>query len=69
MEIDEEPNGPLAWSYGNATQAIKDGDVNAQEIGYWIPTRQIKTFQPRSPGMALYRDAIVEKIDALMAEW
>lgn len=69
MGIEEEPNGPLAWSYGNATQSIKYGDVNAQEIGYWTPTRQIKTFHPRSPGMALYRDAIVEKIDALMAEW
>lgn len=38
MGIEEEPNGPLAWSYGNATQSIKDGDVNAQEIGYWTPT-------------------------------
>lgn len=69
MGIEEEPNGPLAWSYGNATQAIKDGDVNAQEIGHWVSTRQIKTFHLRSPGMTLYRDAIVEKIDALMAEW
>lgn len=68
MEIEEQPNGPLAWLYGNATPNIKVGDANAQEIGYWTPTRQIKPFYSRNPGMALYRDAIVEKIDALMTE-
>ncbi|CAG8901464.1 unnamed protein product [Penicillium egyptiacum] len=63
-DIADEPNGTLAWSYGNATQALKDGDFNSQEISYWSPTRQIKAFHPRSPGMALYRDAILEKIES-----
>jgi hypothetical protein len=56
----------VAWSYENATQAVRDGDVNSQHMKDWYPTRQIKTFHPRSPGMGLYRDAILEKIDAIM---
>ncbi|GFF57063.1 mutanase [Aspergillus udagawae] len=65
IAIKEDPNGPVAWSYGNATQAIRDGDMNSQHISDWYPTRQIKTFHPRSPGMGLYRDAILAKIDAI----
>lgn len=65
IAIKEDPNGPVAWSYGNATQAIRDGDMNSQHINDWYPTRQIKTFHPRSPGMGLYRDAILAKIDAI----
>ncbi|CAG8112343.1 unnamed protein product [Penicillium nalgiovense] len=67
IAIKQDPNGPVAWSYGNATQDIKDGDVNTQHVSDWYPTRQIKTFHPRSPGMGLYRDAILEKIDATIA--
>ncbi|KAH2034642.1 hypothetical protein KXV65_000174 [Aspergillus fumigatus] len=66
VAIKEEPNGPVAWSYGNATQAVRDGNVNSQHMKDWYPTRQIKTFHPRSPGMGLYRDAILEKIDAIL---
>ncbi|GFF25735.1 glucan endo-1,3-alpha-glucosidase agn1 [Aspergillus udagawae] len=66
IAINQDPNGPVAWSYNNATQAIKDGNVNSQHVSDWSPTRQIKTFHPRSPGMGLYRDAILQKIDAIM---
>ncbi|KAF4177620.1 hypothetical protein CNMCM8694_003348 [Aspergillus lentulus] len=60
ITIKEDPNGPEAWSYGDATQAIRDGDVNSQDINDWYDTRQIRTFHPRSPGMGLDRDAITE---------
>lgn len=29
-------------------------EMYSQKIGYWTPTQQIKTFHPRSPGMALF---------------
>ena len=63
-----EPNGPFAWSYGNATEDLKNGEFNSQEVSGWYPTRQIKTFHPRSPGMALYRDAVVAQIDDIIAQ-
>ncbi|KAJ5824723.1 esterase family protein [Penicillium robsamsonii] len=68
IAINQDPNGPVAWSYGNATQDIKDGYMNTQHVSDWYPTRQIKTFRPRSPGMALYRDAILENNDATIGE-
>ncbi|KAJ5951187.1 uncharacterized protein N7479_009600 [Penicillium vulpinum] len=68
ITINQEPDGPMAWSYGNATQDIKDGNMQTQHVSDWYPTRQIKTFHPRSPGMALYRDAILEKIDDTIAK-
>ncbi|PYI12923.1 mutanase [Aspergillus violaceofuscus CBS 115571] len=68
IAISQEPDGPIAWSYGNATQAIQNGNYNAQDISDWFFTRQIKAFHPRSPGMGLYRDAILEKIDTTIGQ-
>jgi hypothetical protein len=56
-------NGTEALSFKAANAEIKKGDVHGQEIGFWTPTRQIKTFHPRSPGMVAYRDAIRGSIE------
>ncbi|KAI0380577.1 SGNH hydrolase [Hypomontagnella monticulosa] len=57
--IAEDPDGPMAKDFANANADIAKGDVNSQHIGFFTPTRQIKTFHPRSPGMVGYRDAII----------
>ncbi|PVH73247.1 hypothetical protein DL98DRAFT_563279 [Cadophora sp. DSE1049] len=62
MSISEDPTGPEAVRYNAAQAAIARGDVNAQEIPGYVPTRQIKTFHPRSPGMVAYRDAVLSVI-------
>ncbi|KFX87170.1 hypothetical protein V490_08483 [Pseudogymnoascus sp. VKM F-3557] len=62
ISIARDPSGPAALSYQNATAAISRGDVNSQDIGYWTPTKWIKTFHPRSPGMVAYRNAVIATI-------
>lgn len=42
-----------------ADEAISSQGYNAQEIGWWYPTRQIKSFHPRSMCMQKHRDAVV----------
>lgn len=69
VEIDANPNGEWAQAYGRATQGVADGNVNIKEINWFTPTSQIKAFHPRSPGMALYRDAILEKIDVTFGSY
>jgi hypothetical protein len=61
-EIDEDPEGPQAQRFATANSAITNGDVSSQDVSWYLPTRQIKTFHPRSPGMAAYRDAVIEAI-------
>jgi hypothetical protein len=58
--IAEDPDGEVAKLYATALADIESGDFTSQHIGYFTPTRQIKTFHPRSPGMVAYRDAIIE---------
>ncbi|KAJ5518742.1 Esterase SGNH hydrolase-type [Penicillium expansum] len=65
VEIDVNPNGEWARDYAKATQGVANGNVNVKEISMFFPTSQIQAFHPRSPGMALYRDAILERIDAV----
>jgi hypothetical protein len=55
-------NGTEATYLSKANAEIKAGNVTGQHIGWWTPTRQIKTFHPRSPGMAAYRDAVIDSI-------
>jgi hypothetical protein len=59
----------LALRYKCATAAPASGalhgkydDVVIKDIGYWFPTRQIKSFHPRNPGMIGYRDAVTKTI-------
>lgn len=71
MNIAAAPNGTAAESFGRASAAIADEDYESNDISWWLPTRQIKTFHPRSPGMALYRDAVIDAMDevGLNDEW
>ncbi|RAK85657.1 hypothetical protein BO79DRAFT_231314 [Aspergillus costaricaensis CBS 115574] len=50
----------LAQMVSRANSEVADGNYTAQDIGWLKPTRQLKTFHPRSAGMALYRDAILD---------
>ncbi|PVH79610.1 esterase family protein [Cadophora sp. DSE1049] len=60
QEVADDPSGPQALRLNQANRAIAAGDVSSQDIPWYIATRQAKTFHPRSPGMAAYRDAIIE---------
>ncbi|KAL0939950.1 Mutanase Pc12g07500-like protein 1 [Colletotrichum truncatum] len=60
--VTDFPGGPEAALYNKANGDVKAGNFNSQEVGYFAPTRQIKTFHPRTPGMYKYRDLILEKI-------
>ncbi|KAJ6103765.1 mutanase [Penicillium sp. IBT 16267x] len=57
--IASEPDGDLAKQVALANIALADGNFTTQDISWFLPTNQIKTFHPRSAGMALYRDAIL----------
>lgn len=58
--IAAEPEGELAKVFNAAIDEIRAKDVNGQHVPWIAPTRQVKTFHPRSVGMAAYRDAIIE---------
>ncbi|KAF2729342.1 SGNH hydrolase [Polyplosphaeria fusca] len=60
--VSEDPDGPEAKYLADANADIQAGNVTSQHIGWFTPTRQIKTFHPRSPGMVLYRDAILDSM-------
>jgi hypothetical protein len=61
-EIAEDPDGEQAKRFAQANQDITAGDVNSQSISWYLATRQIKTFHPRTPGMRAYRDAMIAEI-------
>lgn len=63
QDVAEESDGDLAKDLRAANEEIAKGDVNGQHIPSYVPTRQIKTFHPRSPGMVAYRDGIIETIN------
>ncbi|KGO69674.1 Glycoside hydrolase, family 71 [Penicillium italicum] len=54
-----DPDGDIANQVVLANTALASGDFTAQDVSWFLPTRQIKTFHPRSIGMAFYRDAIL----------
>ncbi|VBB84421.1 Putative Esterase [Podospora comata] len=62
--VREEPEGEEAKRVNGANDFIsgKDG-ANIQDVSWYAPTRQIKTFHPRTVGMFAYRDAILEKLE------
>ena len=64
MEAAAEPNGTIALGIKAANTEIAAGDVNGLHVPWYVPTRQIKTFHPRSPGMVGYRDAIIAAINS-----
>jgi hypothetical protein len=57
--VTSDPGGDIAKQVALANTAIANGDFTTQDVSWILPTRQIKTFHPRSAGMALYRDAII----------
>ncbi|KAJ5827408.1 hypothetical protein N7447_004171 [Penicillium robsamsonii] len=54
-----DPGGDIAKQVVLANTALASGDYTAQDVSWFLPTRQIKAFHPRSIGMAFYRDAIL----------
>ncbi|KAF3920067.1 hypothetical protein AA313_de0200233 [Arthrobotrys entomopaga] len=60
--ISEDPTGPEAVRFNNANADIVAGNVSSQSIPWYVPTRQIKTFHPRTPGMFAFRDAIISSL-------
>jgi hypothetical protein len=61
--VAESSNSTEARYLAQANAEIKSGNVTSQHIGWFTPTRQVKTFHPRSPGMVAYKDAIAESIE------
>ena len=65
ITIAEDPTGPEAVRYQAAEQDIANGNYSSQDIPWYTPTRQVKTFHPRSPGMVVYRDACLAAMRAV----
>ncbi|KAF2268066.1 SGNH hydrolase [Lojkania enalia] len=63
--VAEDPEGPEAKYLADANADIQSGNVTSQHIGWFTPTRQIKTFHPRSPGMVAYRDAVIDSMQGV----
>jgi hypothetical protein len=62
--VRDDPQGPEALRFGGANAELAGGNFSSQDVPWYAPTRQIKTFHPRTPGMYAYRDAVLEKIQA-----
>jgi hypothetical protein len=62
--VADDPSGPEALRLSSANADIVAGNASSQSVSWYLPTRQIKTFHPRSPGMAAYRDAIIAALQA-----
>ncbi|KAJ9480771.1 hypothetical protein VN97_g12756 [Penicillium thymicola] len=62
--VAHDPNGPEAQRLDRANKALANGDLSVQEISWYLPTRTIKMFHPRTPGMAIYRDAVIDSMKA-----
>ena len=64
LSMEAEPTGTVALGIQAANTEIAAGDVNDLHVPWYLPTRQIKTFHPRSPGMVGFRDAIIAAINS-----
>ncbi|KAI1428363.1 SGNH hydrolase-type esterase domain-containing protein [Xylaria sp. FL1777] len=61
--IAEDPDGEVAQRLAKANADLSDGNYQTDDVSWWLPTRQIKTFHPRSRGMNSYKDAIVAALE------
>ncbi|KAK0660438.1 putative esterase [Cercophora samala] len=63
--VREEPEGEEAKMVQRANDFIagNGGNVTIQEVSWYTPTRQIKTFHPRTVGMFAYRDAVLSQLE------
>ena len=68
MAVAKAPDGEVAKSLKAANEALAKGDVNAKEISWWLPTSTVKTFHPRTRGMYVYRDAVVDAIKGVQSD-
>ncbi|KAI0903972.1 SGNH hydrolase [Ustulina deusta] len=62
--IAEEPDGIVAERLKKANADLSNGDYQTEDVSWWYPTRQIKTFHPRSRGMNAYKEAILDSMRA-----
>jgi hypothetical protein len=62
--VNGDPTGPEAKRLANANADIIAGNASSESIPYFVPTLQIKTFHPRTPGMFAYRDALISALQA-----
>ena len=59
-QVNAEPTLPEYQILVDDQASIHDGNVSAVNIPWWIPTRQAKTFHPRTLGQNAYAQAIME---------
>jgi hypothetical protein len=62
QDIGSDPDSDLATNYRLANAEVAAKELNGQHIPWFVPTRQIKMFHPRSPGMLGYRNAVILSI-------
>jgi hypothetical protein len=67
QDITENPDSPWAEKLKQANDDIAAQDFQAESITWWYPTRQIKTFHPRTPGMHAYRNSIIDAVNKVAA--
>ncbi|KAJ5758396.1 hypothetical protein N7520_005552 [Penicillium odoratum] len=54
-----DPDGDIATQVALANTALASGDFTPRDVSRFLSIRQIKILNPRSIGMAFYRDAIL----------
>ncbi|RAH70323.1 mutanase [Aspergillus aculeatinus CBS 121060] len=64
LSVSMDPNGEVAQRLAQANADISSRNYSSTAIKWWLPTRQIKTFHPRSDGMFAFRDAVWTAIEA-----
>ncbi|RAL13202.1 SGNH/GDSL hydrolase family protein [Aspergillus homomorphus CBS 101889] len=64
ISVSMEPDGKIAQLLAQANADIASGNYSSTAITWWLPTRQIKTFHPRSDGIFAFRDAVWAAIQA-----
>ncbi|KAI0451451.1 SGNH hydrolase-type esterase domain-containing protein [Xylaria acuta] len=62
--IADDPDGDVAERLAKANADLSDGNYQTDDVKWYYPTRQIKTFHPRTTGMRSYRDAIIAALEA-----
>ncbi|KAE8356780.1 hypothetical protein BDV28DRAFT_126526 [Aspergillus coremiiformis] len=59
INVAQNSTGTEAEHLAKANEALASGNYSADSISWYLPTRQVKTFHPRSSGMIAYRNAII----------
>lgn len=64
QDIAQNSTGLWATEVQLANAALTNGDFTSQEVGFFMPTRQIKTFHPRTWGHSGIRSLILTAMQA-----